>query len=93
MKDMVVHSGIFIGDPDDGNVTLSHNVAMHSAGMYALAGKVVAASVVHGGPGLRCMHDIMYAFLVNKKVSNEQMLRARALPSTQLQLVIDKVYN
>jgi len=61
MEDLIDHSGLF--DKLDDAYTLSRNITYLEEGRYVKAGKLIAWSLLHGGPGIHCLAPECLAFL------------------------------
>jgi len=62
-------SGIFEGSSD--RLTFTHNMQLLSSGMYRTAGRLLAMSLLQGGPGLRCMSEAVYRHWCGLPVSGQ----------------------
>lgn len=48
----------------------NHNIEKLANGVYEMAGKLFAFSLLHGGPGMPVMHPIVYELIVNGEVKS-----------------------
>ena len=61
MKDVQSTLGIFEGQP--GNLFFSYNQAALDLGKYYTGGKLIAWSLLHGGPGIKALHPSLYQLM------------------------------
>jgi len=71
MKDIREKSGVFEGQGD--LLFFSHNVALLANDTYRTAGRLVAMSLLQGGPGLLGMSEAAYRYWVGLPVSDDML--------------------
>ena len=69
LVDLLTKSGLFEGYPS--SATPMHNVLALSTDQYALAGKMIATSIVQGGPAPHCFAAAVADILVFNEVASE----------------------
>ena len=62
---------IFMGC--EGGRFFSHNLDFINKGSYEIAGKLVAFSLLHGGPGVPVMHPLAFHLMVHGDFGNEEL--------------------
>ncbi|XP_077864568.1 G2/M phase-specific E3 ubiquitin-protein ligase-like [Saccoglossus kowalevskii] len=68
MQEVGASMGIFEGDQL--TRVFSHNVRLISDMMYFKGGQLVAMSLLNGGPGLQCMADSVYNYMIGIEPGN-----------------------
>ena len=82
----LAHSSLFEG-PDSTRV-FSHHLEMLEKRHYRLAGRLVAMSIMQGGPGIVCLHPILFTARCDTALTIQEITDHLALEnSTQLKQV------
>ena len=68
---IAMQSGVFEGTPEA--LVFTHSVKLHSSGMYATAGRLVALSLCQGGRGLHCMAEAVYRYMCGLDIADSQI--------------------
>ena len=63
MKYISSHSGIILGQI--GHKVFSHDLTLLRERRYQLVGKLVAWSIIHGGPGLACLSNRVFCLMLH----------------------------
>ena len=58
MTQLANHSGLFEGR--EGRMMFAHNLKLVEENKFFLAGRLVGMSLLQGGPGLCCLHPLVY---------------------------------
>ena len=72
-----------------------HNVDAIRAGLFKVAGRMIMASIVNGGPGFPHFPSILYDYLVSSASETEQLLSTITKDDVDLTVLeaIQKVYT
>ncbi|XP_006825266.2 G2/M phase-specific E3 ubiquitin-protein ligase-like, partial [Saccoglossus kowalevskii] len=86
MQEVGASMGIFEGDQL--TRVFSHNVRLISDMMYFKAGQLVAMSLLNGGPGLQCMADLVYNYMIGIEPGN---LTIDLIPDSDMRVRVQEV--
>lgn len=61
MQQLTSYSGLFEGR--DGNMIFCHDIKSLEENKFFLAGRLVGMSLIQGGPGMCCLHPLVYKLM------------------------------
>jgi len=83
MKKLVDESGVFSGD--DHRRVVTSNPVLLMRNVYYTAGKMVATSLMQGGPGLECLSPAIFEYIVGDTAASHSSLTVDDVADKELQ--------
>lgn len=88
MKKLVLESGLLTGDEKRKSFTANPLLILNEA--YFAAGKMVATSVIQGGPGVKCLSPAVYYYIIGDKNASRNEIGVLDIPNREIQEKLKK---